>query len=64
MSEPIQRMILLFAAAMVVMIALLLTLQIGLGQLTVDEPHMVNPQSLAFSLLIAAAVTYLFSNHE
>lgn len=64
MSEYVQRMILLFGTAMVVMIALLLVLQVGLGTVVDGEPQMINPQSLAFCFLFAAGVTFAFANHE
>ena len=62
MSDSVQRLVLLFGTAMVVMIALLLLLQIGVGSLVDGEPHMINGQSLAFCMLFSAGVTFAFGN--
>jgi hypothetical protein len=62
MSEPNQRMVLIFGVVMVAMIAFLLVLQIGLGQLATEEPQMINLRSLAFSAVISAGLTYAIGN--
>ena len=60
MSEPVQKVLLYFAAAMVGMIALLLALQVGLGALAEEEPQVINPRSLVVAALFAAGLTLCF----
>jgi NADH:ubiquinone oxidoreductase subunit 6 (subunit J) len=61
MSESVQKLLIYFGAAMVGMIALLLALQIGFGELVEDEPQMINPRSLVVAAFFAAGIAYLFA---
>ncbi len=55
-------MLLIFGVIMIAMIAGLVGLQIGLGQIAAEEPQMINPRSLGISALFAAGLTYAFAN--
>jgi hypothetical protein len=60
MSESIQKLLLLFGVAMVVLIGLLLALQVAFGSIADEEPEMVNPQSLAVAALFAFGFALVF----
>ena len=60
MPDSIQKLVFLFALAMVVLIGLLLALQVAFGSIADEEPQLVNAQSLVVAALFAFGFALVF----